>query len=128
MGGSDVLELRGFDWANLDITASKADDGSFFNLMFSQGDNACGDVTIDLNQGNMIDTLRLGSGGTELNMQALYDGASTVVSATLDDMSASLDAVVDAAQGTAIGEAIDMVFAENADPGVGGTDIQDEIA
>ena len=112
LGGSDALWVLGniADWADLEITATKGDDGSFLNLMFSEGETQWGDVTIDLQHGEMVETLRLGD-GSELNLQSIYDGALEVSTANLEELSASLEAVLDGADGLSeTGEIVDMVF------------------
>ena len=111
LGGTDVLQINGnlADWGDLDITATKGDDGSFLNLMFSAGENQYGDVTIDLTHGDLLETLRLGD-GAELNFQDIYDGALEVSTTDIEGLSASLEAVLDGVDGTSkVSEAIGMV-------------------
>ncbi|MBT5050389.1 MAG: hypothetical protein HOM58_17950, partial [Rhodospirillaceae bacterium] len=125
LGGSDVLQVNGdvADWSNIDIQATKGDDGSFLNLMFSEGGNQLGDVTIDLANGSMVETLRMGD-GSELSVQDIYDSALEISTVNLDAMSASLDAVLDGPDGTSeTGDLMEMVFAaDNA------SDFQDDPA
>ena len=114
LGGFDVLQINGdlADWSNFDIQATKGDDGSFLNLMFSDGDMQWGDVTIDLTNGDLLETLRLGD-GAELNIQEIYDGALEVVTTDIEGMSASLDAVLDGADGISeTGDIVDAVFTD----------------
>ncbi|MBL6959316.1 MAG: hypothetical protein ISR52_10070, partial [Rhodospirillales bacterium] len=117
LGGTDILEIHGdiANWADLDITATKGDDGSFLNLMFSEGTTQWGDVTLDLANGQLLETLRLGD-GAEMNFQDIYDGALEIPTADLDSLSASLEAVLDGADGLSeTGEIADMVFTESGD-------------
>ena len=128
LGGSDILQINGnpADWGELEIQATKGDDGSFLNLMFSEGDTQWGDVTIDLTHGELLETLKLGD-GSELNIQDIYDSALEVTTADIDGMSASLEAVLDGADGISeTGEIVDEVFVET-DGGANSDPLTDDI-
>jgi len=128
LGGTDVLQINGSvaDWSNFEILATKGDDGSFLNLMFSEGENQYGDVTIDLTHGDLLETLKLGD-GSELNIQEIYDGALEVSAVDIDELSASLEAVLDGVDGISeTGEIVDEVFVET-DGGVDGDPLTDDV-
>ena len=76
-GPGDVLELHGID--DLDISALPVtnDDGSsFLNLTFLRDGDEVGGVTLDYRNGPMIETLRKGEGGWEIDLRPIYEYAT----------------------------------------------------
>ena len=76
-GPGDVLELHGVD--DLDISALPVnnDDGSsFLNLTFLKDGAEVGGVTLDYRNGSMIETLRKGEGGWEIDLRPIYEYAT----------------------------------------------------
>ena len=139
-GGTDVLEIRGgllddiFAVTELDVEACLADDGSLFNLTFSADGDDWGSIAFDLEGGDLLETLRLGEGGLEFDLAAIY-GDATVVAASdidgttldgaqLDQMAARLDAALDdPANGNLTDVAkLNSAFVETADSAKGDED------